>query len=98
MSVAFSCARLRRGGGGRAVAAVEHVRLHDPATGAAALHVREVHALGLGHAARHGRDPDAVGKDLLLLLLGLGRLGGRLGSRGRRGLRPTASARGLITG
>ena len=65
MSVAFSCAaagRRRRA----PLPAAEHVRLEDAATGAAALDVREVDALGLRHAAGDGGDADAVGQDLLL--------------------------------
>ena len=75
MSVAFSAAAagrrraVARGGG-------EHVVLLDPARGAAALDVREVDALGLGDAARDGRDADAVGEHDLLGLARLRRLGG----------------------
>ncbi len=66
--MAFSCGLAA----GLAVAGAEDVGLDDAAAGAAAVDVREVDALGLGHAARDGGDADAVGQDLLLLLLGLG--------------------------
>ena len=90
---------LRRGRRGLAVAAVEDVGLHDATAGAAAVHVREVDALGLGHAARDRGDADPVGEHFLRLLLGLGGLDGRLGRSGGGGLasppltRPTSCAR-----
>ena len=69
----------------------EDVGLHDPAAGPAALDVGQVDALGLRHAPRDGRDPDAVGQDLLLLLLRLGALDRRLSARAAAGFAAVAA-------
>ena len=85
MSVAFSCGAAA---GAAAVLGPEDIGLEDAAAGAAALDVRQVDALGLGHAAGDGRDADAVGEDLLLgLLSGLRDAARQWRPRGDRGLR-----------